>query len=288
MFEKRLSAIAPKAFISNGTSDGIITLASALGFSVKQKVFLASNTITGMQFEVKKFLSPTQIVVGPVGTSIFTYSDVSAFLVSDSAQIYAAEQPRVMIDQKEFLRAVYAEEPIVAIRTFMVDDFGDPYNLNNPLPVALEGSISIGAVEVKGTNGNFLEPNTDGSINVNVVETPITGQNERSIYNEVLNVASGVETQITSYTVPVGKTSVLHRVVTSGENVARFNLYLNGSPIDVQRTYFGGNFNAQFEFTTGTNSGIILNASDVVSVKVLHTRPFVGSFEARIQVLEIG
>ena len=140
---------------------------------------------------------------------------------------------------------------------------------------------------------SLLRGATDGSLIGNigdalkVVEGPITGQTEKVIYNEVTSVANSVQTQVAFYTVPVSKTAVLRRVSVSGDNFARFDVLLNGNPIDTKRTWFS-DFNANFEFIASANSGLTLNASDVISVQVLHTRPFVGSFEARIQVLEIS
>ena len=49
-----------------------------------------------------------------------------------------------------------------------VDPHGNFYNDNNPLPVAFDGTVTIGDVTVVGTAPNHypLEPNADGSLNV--------------------------------------------------------------------------------------------------------------------------
>jgi len=103
-------------------------------------------------------------------------------------------------------------------------------------------------------------------------------------YNEVLAVVSGITTTIVTYTVPVGKTNALERISVSGENIALYTVLINGTPIDAQRTYFGGELNAQFEFMSTGNFGVLLNAGDIVSVTVLHMRPSSANFEGRIQM----
>lgn len=107
-------------------------------------------------------------------------------------------------------------------------------------------------------------------------------------YNEVLSVVSGITTTIVTYTVPALKQNVLERVSVSGENIALYTVLINGSTIDVQRTYFGGALNTQFEFMSTANLGTILNAGDIVSVTVLHNRPSSANFEGRIQMTEIS
>lgn len=109
--------------------------------------------------------------------------------------------------------------------------------------------------------------------------------NTVSIYNEITNIASGASTVIVSYTVPVGSTATLEKIVLSGENIAAYTLTINTNVIDKRRTYFGGALNTDFDLLS-LGKGQQLVAGDVVSVTVLHTRPFVGSFNGRIQVTQ--
>lgn len=288
--ERKWLAVNATPFTADGTSLGVITVADTAGLKVKQLVFIAATGQPLLQLQVKRVLSNTQLIVGPPNNKIDPnqYQDVSAYTMALAATIAAPEQNKNNIPGDDHYSAIYESDPTVADRIVLVDQYGRFYGESNPIPIVFDGTVSIGDVEIKGPSGHYLDPNTDGSINVNIVETPVVGQVEKSIYNEITSVASGVQTQIVSYTVPFAKTAILHRIVTSGENVARYDLFLNGTPFDTQRTYFGGNFNALFEFITGTNAGFVLNSGDVLSVKVLHARPFVGSFESRIQVLEIS
>jgi len=289
--ERNWLAVAPVAFTANGTTLGVVTVSDTIGFFTKQVVFITTNTSLSIRLQIKRVLSPTQIIVGPVDNkiSISNYTDISAYTTALLSAIGAQEQPDNDVPEADHYSAIYASDPIVADRVIPVDPYGQYYTDNNPLPVAFEGTVSIGSVEIKGSpSGDLLNVNADGSINVNVVETPVTGHTVKNIYNEITNVASGVKTTIVSYTVPFGKTGILERITTSGDNVGRYDVYLNGSSVDTQRTYFGGNFNALFEFITGTGDGFVLSAGDIITVTILHTRPFVGMFESRIQVLEIA
>lgn len=191
MLEKRLPAVSPQSFIADGGTSGKITVSDTRLFKVKQKIFLRSNTQPSRDgLEVKQILNQTEMLIGPEKTAINSYSDVSAFLVADAAVIGANEQFRPSVPVEEIDRAVYEEEPTVAIRSMLVDKNGNDYRPDNPLPVELSnGSISIGTVNAElevqlshkdnfpdagdiadsvriGDGTNELAINADGSINV--------------------------------------------------------------------------------------------------------------------------
>jgi len=151
MLEKRFSAVTPQALTANGTAEGKITVADTRLFKVKQKVFLQSSTQQPRDgLEVKKIINRTEMVVGPEKSAIHITSDVSDFLVTDTATVAANEQFRPIIPSEEFNRAVYEEEPTVAIRSMLVDKEGNDYRTENPLPVELSnGSVNIGTVNAE-------------------------------------------------------------------------------------------------------------------------------------------
>lgn len=107
----------------------------------------------------------------------------------------------------------------------------------------------------------------------------------KSVFNEVLAVASGVTTTLGTYTVPAGKTAVLEKIFASGDNIGQYDVFKNGVKIDSMKTYFGGMLNVNFDFSSGY-SGLSLVTGDVITIKVLHTRPSPGDFTARIQISE--
>lgn len=109
--------------------------------------------------------------------------------------------------------------------------------------------------------------------------------NTVNTYNEITNIASGASTTVVSYTVPGGSSATLEKITLSGENIAAYTLTINGSIIDKRRTYFGGALNTDFDYLS-LGKGQLLVSGDVVTVTVLHTRPFVASFNGRIQVTQ--
>lgn len=297
MLEKRLYAVPAQAFTADGTANGVVTIAANACslFKVKQKVVITATGLPNLELEIKQIDSEDNIQVGPipngkpgVNTSIDARTDISAYTVAKSAAIRANEQKRPSIDWSEAMRAMYEEEPTVAMRSVLVDECGDKINKLNPLPIAFDGTVNIGDVHVFGENGNTIEPNVDGSLNVNIVNEIPTNQRLVLTYNEDTTVVGGVSATLVSYTVPVSKKALLVQADVSGENIAQYTLLINSVIYLVKRTYFGGDLNTEFKMGTEGATGYLLNAGDTVSIQVLHNRPATGSFEGTIQVIEIS
>lgn len=142
--------------------------------------------------------------------------------------------------------------------------------------------VSLDAAEdnvaIATPDGDFLEINADGSINV-VVQNTVSGTITTQ-YNEITSIVSGVTTLITSYV--AGTDEFLQKVEFSGSNIAEYELRINSVTQDKKRTYFGSSLNGNFDF----NSGLSLVSGQSVQIYVVHDRPFVGDFNARIQILE--
>lgn len=136
----------------NGGKYGQIKIPSTVGIKVKQRIILFSNTQAPRELEVKRVLSETDIEVGQVGPEMKNRSDLTLFLTSDSASLFAKEQPRPAILPDQFSRAVYEEEPAVAIRTLMVDILGryiDSVLGDDGLRrLAVDAAISVTGVDV--------------------------------------------------------------------------------------------------------------------------------------------
>lgn len=291
-FEQKLAAVPPQAFTANGTSEGVVTVASTAGFYIKQFVNLQSNTIPSAGFQVKKILSHTQFVIGPPDNSLkapLKPIDISTYTVADSATISAPEQNNFQIKPDDHYATVFMPAPVMADRVIEVDPYGNPYGADNPLPVQFEGSISIGTVGIIGPtpDNNQLNVNSDGSINVIVESIPSPNTTVINTYNELLSVASGATVTIVTYTVPISKQAVFQKATYSGENIARYDLFINGIAQDTARTMFGSNLTGEFDFTTGNDTGLILSTGNTISIQVYNVRPMTADFEARIQVLEI-
>jgi hypothetical protein len=181
--EQKWLAVPPRLFTANGSNLGIITIADDAGFKVKQRIVICATGLPSLQVQVKRVICPGTIIVGPLpeqltasrqqGSSLLSVrSDISAYTVALGAFVYAEEQDKSKLKPDDIWQAVYDQEPTVALRHVMVDECGNYYTPTNPLPVAIDTSISIGAVEIKDPQGDILDVNTDGSINV--VPTTVT------------------------------------------------------------------------------------------------------------------
>lgn len=132
-----------------------------------------------------------------------------------------------------------------------------------------------------GDGIDLIDINVDGSINTQDVYSNYNKLN----FFEIINVPSAVSTLIGSYIVPSGKTSFLQQVVVSGTNVATYEIYLNSLIISRKRTIYT-ELNENFMYAITSNNGYKLIPGDLVEVKVLHNRPWLGDFDTSIQVVE--
>lgn len=178
MVEKKWLAVTAQPFTADGTQFGIVTVADTAGLKTKQNVFISANTLPILNAQVKRVISKTQLIVGPINNRVDTsdFFNISAYTVALSSSIAAAEQDRaVQIPDKDHYQAIYESDPIVADRVVLVDQYGNLYNSTNPLPINFTGSISIGSVTIKDSDGDELDINPDGSVNAVVggVNTPV-------------------------------------------------------------------------------------------------------------------
>jgi hypothetical protein len=232
------------------------------------------------------------MIVGPIAGNINTFTNLSAYTTVASARVFANEQRRPTITSDDFERAVYEEEPTVAKRVILVDEFGNRINEDNPLFTSstFTGTISVGNVDqgdpntianawpVKITDGtDTLNINPDGSIDVNISNSTADGLNIN--YNEISSIASGLETTLITLTIPVGGRRI-QKIDFSGNNIALYRVKVDGNIIATRRTWWG-NFNESVSFERFLN-GLKLIASQVLTVTVVHDRPNLGSFEATI------
>ena len=126
-----------QSLVADGTVQGLVTVADTIGFYVNQHVVLISSTQDSTHYKVKRVISPSQLYVGSPSKSIDNREDVSRFLAVDGAQLIAHEQDRPGIQSEYIMRQVYAEEPVIALRTLPVDPYGRPtygqMQLANPI-----------------------------------------------------------------------------------------------------------------------------------------------------------
>lgn len=126
--ERLWSAIPTTNFISNGGTEGQVTLLSTRGIKVKMKVIIdADSPSITATLEVKKVVDEYSIVLGPAGKAMRgpgSTSDLTQYTIARNARLRIDEQERPAIVPDAYNRAVYEEEPVVAVRTIGVGPLG--------------------------------------------------------------------------------------------------------------------------------------------------------------------
>lgn len=287
-------------------ANSIITVSTTNALHVKQKITLRNGPSTQTDLEIKRVLSATQIQVGPIGNEMGNIINPTIY---NGGTLEAEEQERNKVSNDITMRAVYQEEPAVALRTVPVDWLGRFYTTDNPFPVQLsDGSINIGtvnaeietqlshldnfpdlgdyhdSVRIGGRNGPEMVVNPDGSINIAIV--PTSGGNQAvPTYNEISSVPANTWTDIVQYTIPPLKKGFVAHVTFSGDNIAQYEVLVNGTAIDKATCWFSGPLHGSINFSTPVGGGYDLAAGDVVKVRVMHYRATPGTFNARIMTV---
>src|SRR5581483_7604497 len=192
--ERKWPAVAPQAFTSDGNQFGLIIVADTKGFRVKQSAVLTNSTpgVT-LPVQIKRVISKTQLVVGQIENKIAQWPplDISTWTVASGAAISAGEQDKNNVPEKDHWSAIYEGDPVVADRVIFVDQYGNFYDDNNPLPISFDGTVTVGAVKIQDSAGNPLT-STSGSLNVNVTGGGSGGGIAQTQVRSALNVWTDV------------------------------------------------------------------------------------------------
>lgn len=126
--ERSWEAVGPVAFIANGSADGTVTLSSVAGFKVKQSVVISAISLPDLKLEVKKVISATKLIVGPVVTTgkLLARQNLSSYTLATSPTIRAEEQKKAVLPIADIIQAVYRQEPGTTIGVEIDDQFGNP------------------------------------------------------------------------------------------------------------------------------------------------------------------
>lgn len=130
------------------------------------------------------------------------------------------------------------------------------------------------SIKIGDGSGTYLDINPDGSINVSIASSGLTTKN---LFNEIISIASGVTTNILSYTA-IANTKLL-KVDVGGTNIAAFEVLINGSLAAKKYTFYQ-NLNEIFDF----KDGLPVTSGQIILIRVTHNRPDVGDFNANILV----
>lgn len=182
-------------------------------------------------------------------------------------------------------------------------------DVNNRLRVDTSATVVVNSVQVDISHTDdsirlgdgtdlVTTTNVGGNIglDVNLINTSIPVvivpsslvREVKNTYNEITSTPSASETTIVTYTAPIGKTTYLLSAESSGTNIARYTISVNGVKLARDYTYFSGPFDSNFDFRTGFSEfpGYELLPGDVVTIKVLHSRSGTGDFNGTIKTLE--
>lgn len=139
--EKKWLAIPPRLITQDGNELGVVHTASTRDLRVKMAVVLQAPNIPPTRLQVKRVVSATQFIVGPFPDTntqgkagLKTVADISVYTVLAGSFWFTQEQDKVIPKSDDIDQAVYEQEPVVALRTFPVDEQGNSYNEDNPFP----------------------------------------------------------------------------------------------------------------------------------------------------------
>lgn len=197
--EKKWEAIPARAFTANGggtpANKGLVTLASTIDFRVKQQIVITAIGLDSLELEVKRIESENTMYVGVPG-GIDLRADLTAFTVSAGSQIFALAQPRPSIPDKEYQRAMFEEEPVVAQRSILVDDFGDKYNKDNRFPVDAEVTVdNLLLLDKPYDSGTETYPSSTQE----VVTTFLGGLGGTPVQRVTLNYSDSTKNNLTDF-----------------------------------------------------------------------------------------
>lgn len=100
-------------------------------------------------------------------------------------------------------------------------------------------------------------------------------------YAEISAVPASIETTIISFTVPATNIWKLKRVFFDGGNIAEYKLKINAAVKHKESTYYT-RYNGEFNY----ESGLSLSAGDVITLTVIHARPYAANFNCSLVLSE--
>lgn len=269
MFERSWPAVASKLFTTDGNATGNITVVSASGLKVGQTVIITAATLPNLELKIKRVYSGTALAVGDKDKGIEHRRDISAYTTALGAAITANMQERSRVPLQEIERAVYEEEPTVAIRVIQVDKYG--------VPVGGGGGASSD-VNVHDGGGTSITSTTVGpkqGLDVNILNTPLSVSLDLDL-DAILPQFNAVPAASITGSTP--GTAVTLLTATADRNMFTLKNTLNRA---VRLTLNGttwleldNNMGASFDFAS---NGKKLAVGDVVGAYYVSVQPQLGS-----------
>jgi hypothetical protein len=182
------------------------------------------------------------------------------YTTTDSAKVGAVEQPKMALPpEKDHYSGIYEGSPTNADRVISVDEFGNPYNADNPYPIVFDGTISVGKVQVEGTNSNTIEPNPDGSINVNVLTGSV------NLDPTIVNISVPLANTEQSFTFPA-KTTRFYIKPRSSHNKMQIAYISGGSSTSFITVGMGNSYAEETNMGGKTIYFQLTNASQIIEL----------------------
>jgi hypothetical protein len=149
-----------------------------------------------------------------------------------------------------------------------------PITVTNEVEVKNDAGspIPVDAVNFDIRDLNFAQDKVDVSGSTVITTQPAA----LNFFNEISSVPSGVYTTVLTKTVTVA--AKLKLASCSSNNIAEYEVVLNGIVIDKKRTNFGAGLNCDFYF----ENGITLVPTDVLVVRARHDRPYMADINAKL------
>ena len=179
--------------------------------------------------------------------------------------------PYSNLDQNQILQRVFDESQ---------DKLRVDANIATPLGT-VECIISAASgdnIAITNQDGsNPLVINTDGSINVKIEQNAVPPVKIR--YNEISDIASGVTTDLISFTPSIDIKVI--GVNVNGTNIATYEVMIDNVLVDKKYTSLSGELYAEFNLT-----GLVILSGQTFKIPVVHFRPTLGDFNASIKYSE--
>lgn len=163
------------AFTANGTSGGVVTVASTAGFYPNARAYLSGTDLSGMEVEIVKILDGFTMAVRQVSNvPNYGFTDVSAYTTAKSATI--VQPPQTVITNEFVTYDQYLVQSGQSVNESPISVNESPIDVVGPeASVALTVSVvDASTTLVAGTQYRVFS-NVDGYLRVGATATAATG-----------------------------------------------------------------------------------------------------------------
>ena len=165
--EKKWPAVPHQALTSDGLANGQIQVATTKGYYVGMIVSISTDGTNdnASEFKIRQVANTTTLFVSNPSQPFTGRANMTAYTVAGGATITADKQERAQLTADATIKAVYADEPAVALRTLTVDKQGNavgqgviPYAFDALNVTSVDGSGNPLTINyyINGLSGTFV------------------------------------------------------------------------------------------------------------------------------------